>query len=80
MTNKIKQKEDVLNDARELIGQTVGDMQSSLGCNNYSLEVLSWAQHIAVRRGEKTKAKILGREIRKMEKLLIRNWHNENNY
>ncbi len=68
MTNKIKQKEDVLNDARELIGRTVSDMQSSLGCNNYSLEVLSWAQHIAVRRGEKTKAAILKRTLKKMEK------------
>lgn len=67
MTNKIKQKEDVLNDARELIGRTVGDMQSSLGCNEYSLSVLSWAEHFARLRGEKTKAAILRRAIKKSE-------------
>ncbi len=71
VVDKIQKKEDVVKEARTLVAQTVQDMQSSLGCNEYSIEVLSWAQHIAVRRGEKTKAVILKRTLKKMENNLV---------
>jgi len=57
-----------LEEAMKLISTSVEDMQSSLGCNNYSVAVLHWANHFAARRGERTKANILARKIKKITK------------
>lgn len=50
-----------------LINTSVEDMQSSLGCNQYSKAVLQAAFDAATEREEKTKAKILQRYLKKAQ-------------
>jgi len=58
--------------ALSLVSTSVQDLQSSLpyfvGTSPKSMQVIEFALAICARRGEKTKAKILGRKLRKMKK------------
>lgn len=54
--------------AKYLVNQTVGDLQSSLGCNEYSIDELMLAQKMANRRKVVSKVRILKTAIRKAER------------
>lgn len=62
-----KQNRTLQERVSSLINTSVDDMQSGLW-NYNDLNVLRPALIICIRRGEKTKVKILGAKIRKMEK------------
>jgi len=67
--------------ARDLVSTSVQDLQSSLGHYTYldikDIETVRAGFAICKRRGEKTKATILRRKLKKMEKQFADARHNE---
>lgn len=70
MKNKTQRKEDILKDARDLSNYTVQDMQSSLGCNIYSLSV--WQSTFPAVAAKRRRRQSLGARSRRVS------WANEN--
>jgi hypothetical protein len=71
MKSTFAERNPVTQTIRDLVNTSVEDMQSSLGCNNFSPAELQKALVICTRRGEKTKVVILKRKIRKIIALSV---------